>query len=440
MRRAPFTTWAVCGTAAIIAIVLVWTLSRADVTEYITTFGANIPTDNVVLDYAKGVGWALALGATLFLWPVCLRDKMMLAGMWLVRCAVMLGVMLPYEEHYPGLDSWLYFTGAHAIDSDLFSILLKGNSNFIVLLGALHLKIGPDSYHAMKVSSGYAGLAAVYLLYRGAAILVHARKRWIFWALGLYPSVLFWSSIMGKDPVVLLGIALHIWGLIQVAYLGKRKHLITAAVGLALASIVRIWMGPILLVPALILLALKIRHTGWRIVTVSAALALLAFLAPVTASRLEIDPGADLFASTQSVSKGWDKANSALHPDIPLNSMTDLILFTPQGVFAAYFRPLPGDLPHLLGWIAGLEDLVLLLLSVWALAKMKRQYWRNHFFLWSVALLITWGLAYSLVTYKDLGTAVRFRLQIMPVLLGLVWFLISRPFLRSTNVGHPARV
>jgi hypothetical protein len=47
--------------------------------------------------------------------------------------------------------------------------------------------------------------------------------------------------------------------------------------------------------------------------------------------------------------------------------------------------------------------------------------------LWAVALLVTWGLAYSLVTYKDLGTAVRFRLQIMPVLLGMVWFLLSRP-------------
>ena len=439
MRR-PLSTWMICVAAVVFGAALVWVLSRADIAEYISILGSNVPSDNVLTDYAKGTAWAVALGASLFLWPVGLRDKGMLLGMWFIRCFVMLAVMLPYEEHYPGLDSWVYFTGAHAIDSDVLSILLKGNSSFVMLLGALHLRIGPDSYHAMKVSSGYVGLAAIYLLYRAAIALVRTEKPWIFWALGLYPSILFWSSIMGKDPVVLFGIALHIWGLVQVVSHGKRKHLLTVVAGLAVASVVRIWMGPILLVPALVLFALKIRHIGWRVLTVSAALALLAFLAPVTASRLEIDPTSDLFSSTQSLSRGWDKANSALHPDIQLNSMTDLILFTPQGVFAAYFRPLPGDLPHLLGWIAGLEDLILLLLSAWALLKMRKRYLRNHFFLWGVALLITWGLAYSLVSYKDLGTAVRFRLQIMPVLLGMVWFLISRPFMIRLNNGYSAHV
>lgn len=412
-----------------------WVTSRSEIQEYVAALGSNVPSDNVLVDYVKGVGWAVMLGASLFLWPVSLRDKVMLMGMWFVRCIVMLIVMLPYEEHYAGLDSWVYFTGAHSIGSDVLSIILKGNSNFVMLLGALHLKIGPDSYHAMKVSCGYVGLAAIYLLYRAAVGLIGAEKSWIFWCLGLYPSILFWSSIMGKDPVVLFGIALHIWGLVQVVYFRKRKHLLTVVLGLAIASVVRIWLGPILLIPALMLFALKIRHIGWRILTVSAAVTLLAVLAPATASRLEIDPSADLFASTQSVSKGWDKANSALRPDMELNSMTDLILFTPQSVFAAFFRPLPGDLPHLLGWIAGCEDLVLLVLSAWALLKMRRRYWRNHFFLWGATLLVTWGLTYSLVTYKDLGTAVRFRLQIMPVLLGMVWFLISRPFMtRRTDL------
>jgi hypothetical protein len=425
MNRTP-TTLVIVGaiaTLGAIAALTVW----PEFLTFVVQSGANVPSEDVYLDYEKGVGWALLLGTSIFLWPVSLVDRVMVFGMWLVRCLVMLVVMLPYEAHYIGLDCWPYFVNAHSALSEFLFGALKGGSGFIVSVCALHLKIGPDSYHAMKVSSGYVGLAAIYLLYRAAVALTGVEKRWMFWALGLYPSVLFWSSIMGKDPVVLFGIALHLWGLMRVVCYAQHKHLIAVIVGMGLASAVRIWMGPILLVPALLLFAFKIRHVGWRVVTVSLVIGLLAVLAPATATRLDIDPTTDLFASTQSFTRGWDKANSALHPDVELTSLTDLVLFTPQSVFAAYFRPLPGDLPQLFGVIAGCEDLVLLILSAWAVLKLRRLYLRNHVFLWAVALLVTWGLAYSLVTYKDLGTAVRFRLQIMPVLLGMVWFLLSRP-------------
>jgi hypothetical protein len=431
--------WLTSLAAAVVGCLIIWFLTNRGVEEYIEALGNNVPTDNVLVDYGKGVIWAILLGLSILVWPVNLGDKLILLCMWLVRCVVMLVFMLPYEEHYPGLDCWFYFTGAHAINMDIISVIARGGSDFVVLLGSLHLKIGPDSYHAMKVSSGYVGLGAIFLLYRAAVVLMRSERRWVFWVLGLYPSILFWSSILGKDPLVLFGIALHIWGLIHVVYCGKRKHLFAVVAGLALAAIIRIWMGPILLVPALGLFALRIRHNGWRLLTVSAVLVSLAVLAPATASRLEIDPAADLFASTQSFNKGFDKANSAMRPDFELTSLTDLLLFTPQSVFAAFFRPLPGDLPHLLGWVAGCEDLVLLILSAWALLKIRRSCWRNHLFLWGVTLIMVWGLAYSLVTYKDLGTAVRFRLQIMPVLLGMVGFLIGRPFVTWEGARNASR-
>jgi hypothetical protein len=427
--------------AGILVILLLAALTiRPDFPEFVDHAGANIPSDNVFLDYAKGIAWSAFLGLTLFLWPVALRDKLTLLAMWGIKCVVMLGVMLPYEEHYVGLDCWGYFSSAHAASTDFLAALLKGGSDFVVTLGVIYLKVAPDSYHAMKATFGYGGLVAIYIFYRAAVGLTRVDRPWMFWALGLYPSVLFWSSILGKDPVVLLGISLHVWALVRVVCYGERAHLLTAIAGLALASIVRVWMGPIMLIPALVLFALKIRHIGWRVFTVSAVTAMLAAMAPATASRLEVDPTADLFQSTQSFTRGWDKANSAMHPDMELNSLTDLILFTPQSFFAAYFRPLPGDLPHLFGWIAGCEDLVLLLLSTFALFKLRRYHWRNHFFLWGATLLLTWGLAYSLVTYKDLGTAVRFRLQIMPVLLGMVWFLVSGPFRARINDWHGGRV
>jgi hypothetical protein len=81
----------------------------------------------------------------------------------------------------------------------------------------------------------------------------------------------------------------------------------------------------------------------------------------------------------------------------------------------------------LFGWLAGFENLGLLLLSIWALFRVRFVYFRNPIFLWSVALLLTWGLAYTPVAYRDLGTAVRFKLQIIPVLLGLIGYMLREP-------------
>ena len=113
------------------------------------------------------------------------------------------------------------------------------------------------------------------------------------------------------------------------------------------------------------------------------------------------------------------------------------ILRRPESVFIAYFRPLPGDVSNLFGWLAGFENLILLLVCIWAVCCFRVRYLSNDLFLWAVALLLSWGLAYSVVAYKDLGTAVRFKPQILPILLGIVGFLV-RGHLRQYPRERPA--
>src|ERR1700685_2401582 len=196
---------------AAIAMGLACVLTRPEVQSFIEDSGINIPTGNVVRDYASGLGWACVLLLFVLTWPVSRAHKKLLAAAWLVKCFVALVVMLPYEQHYWGLDCWSYFQRAHFGLSELSP--LNGGSDLIVWLGALHLKVGPDSYHAMKLSFALIGLVGGYLFYRSAEILIGRYSPLTFWALTLYPSVLFWSSILGKDPTMLAAIALHVWGL-----------------------------------------------------------------------------------------------------------------------------------------------------------------------------------------------------------------------------------
>jgi hypothetical protein len=413
-------------TAAVVGLGLGYAIARPNVQSFIEASGVNIPTDNVVRDYGWGVVWACVLMLFILAWPIRWEHKKMLATAWLVKCFVGLVAMLPYEAHYGGADCWSYFQRAHFGLTELTPRLVNGSADLIVWLGALHLEIGPDSYHAMKLSFAMFGFVAMYLFYLSVEALVGKFAPLIFWVLTLYPSVLFWSSILGKDPVILAAIALHVWGMVKVIVQGKNGYLLGVLAGIGAASAVRIWMGPILIVPCLLILGTRIKSFGWRIAAVVLFGLALATLGPAAADRLELAKASDLLEATRNVSRGWE-ANSGIRFDGEPDSSWDLILFTPQSMFIAYFRPLPGDVTNLFGWLAGFENLGLLMFFIWAVFRLRLAYLRNHLFLWGAALLLCWGLAYSVVAYKDLGTAVRFKLQILPILLGMIGFLIRQP-------------
>jgi hypothetical protein len=424
--RSATTIWigaltAVAG-AAIVAL-----LNTRELQEFIEASGSFIPSGNVFLDYAAGVVWAFGLGLSIFLWPIPHMHKVMLMQAWTVKCFVALAVMLPYEGQYNILDCWMYFTRAHEASAILASPFV-GGADLVVALGALHLKVGPDSYHAMKLTFSMIGLLAIYLFFLSAELLLRRASPRVFWVLFLYPSVLFWSSILGKDPVILLGIALHIWGLMNIAVKQRYGYFVAALAGLLMASAVRIWMGPILLIPALLMITFRIQHIGWRISISAVVIVVLGALGFATLNRLELDKAANVVEATQMLNRGWEKANSSLKLDTELNSISDLLLFEPQSIFIAYFRPLPGDVPHAFGMIAGCENLGLLIVTVFAVFRLRAHYFRNQVFVWAVTLMAIWGAAYGLVAYKDLGTAVRFKLQIIPVMLGVIGFLLTEPY------------
>jgi len=412
---------------------IAYLISEPALPGFIEDSGINIPTNDILHDYGDGIVWACVLLIFVLAWPVRREHKKILAAGWLVKCLVALVLMLPYEQRYWGLDCWAYFQRAHVGTGGLLAGLANSGSNIVTGLGALHLQIGPDSYHAMKLSFAMVGFIAIYLFYRAAEILLGRHSPVVFWVILLYPSVLFWSSIVGKDPLILAAIGLNVWGVASLSVSRKKIYFFAILAGVGAASVVRIWMGPILLLPCLLLAGSHIKHTGWKIAALLPIGLGLVFLIPLTFDRLQVDRAADLVEATRTVTAGWDRANSTFRLDSEVQSTWDLLLFTPQTVFIAYFRPLPGDIPNLFGWLAGFENLGLLALSAMALLRIRLRHFRSHLFVWAFALLGTWGLAYSVIAYKDLGAAVRYKLQIIPILLGVIGYLYRQPWsLRRT--------
>ena len=95
-------------------------------------------------------------------------------------------------------------------------------------------------------------------------------------------------------------------------------------------------------------------------------------------------------------------------------------------MFTALFRPLPGEVLNPFGWLAGFENAVLLALCGRAVLRTRFRELRDPIVLWAVSFVIVWAIVYGFASYQNLGTAVRFKLQVLPILLGLLFYFGRR--------------
>jgi hypothetical protein len=383
--------------------------------------GQWIPQAAIHRDYLQGVVWAMLLGAGILLWPVTERERLLLIGLWAVRCVVTLGAMLAYEGMYSFLDAYSYFGDAATGRIELGDTGFGRGTELITLLSSVQTAV-IDSYHALKVSYSYIGLIAVFLLYRAGGLLLGRTSERLLLVLGLFPSVLFWSSIIGKEPPVLLGMALYCYGVI--GWLRRRHagYMLIVAAGIVVAMSIRTWNGPILVAPLMVLLIGGVRGVWTKIALFAASGLVLVLSVRFLLSQFGVQVARDLLEAIDTYSQAWAIGGSAQQLDIDFTSFRSVIAFMPRGAFTALFRPLPGEVMNPFGLVAGFENLALLLLAGVAVVRTRWRDLKEPVVLWAVALVLVWASIYGFIAYQNLGTAVRFKLQILPVLLGLLLY------------------
>ena len=381
------------------------------------------PGGDIVTDYVLGVLWAAALGVSIFFWPISSRDRRALLQIWLIKAIVVLVLMLAYEYQY-SIDIDGYFVNAIAPDF-VWEGFKFGNGTYTMQqLAWLHLKIVPGSYHAAKVGCALIGLVGVYLFYRAAVLFLRHEDIRILYILALFPSILFWSSILGKDPITLMGISLCVYGVVAWDRLRKLRYLITIALGILIVSLIRMWLVPILMAPSLIMVIIGRRSFMWR--TVLTAMLALAFVIAILQIQdmWNIKSVEDFFRFRSYATTAFIGGGSSYKgPEI--NGFIDMIIFLPLGIFSTLFRPLPWDVPNLFGFLQSLDNLVLLLLLVMAVKRTRLKELKEPLVLWAISFIIIWAALHGLVVF-NFGTLVRYKLQILPVLLGLLLYLSRR--------------
>lgn len=399
----------------------------------------NIGSPDPNWDYMIALVWAVLVLAGLLIVPLPAAHRRVLAVLWIARIGVTLGFMLFYEASY-GLDAYYYFlqgaqhgnpwgvAGAGAFGS--------GTAN-LVGLSWLHQQLLPGSYHALKLTWALIGLLAVYLFYRAVRLHLGREDLRVLWLLGLFPSVLFWGSILGKDPITLLGVALYCLGVVGFVKGRAPRYLIIAALGLALAAWIRIWLAAIFILPLAAFLFVGRGNWIRKTVLVAIAIPALALSVEAFSNRFQIETAEELVERTDALSQGWARGGAAQQIEGGFTSTGSMLSFVPVGMFTALFRPLPGEVLNPFGLLAGAENLLLLSILLFAAWKGRWRHLRDPVLAWAALLLCVWAATYGFVSYQNLGTAFRFKVQVMPILILLSLALLSR---RSSSqpVHRPA--
>jgi hypothetical protein len=389
-------------------------------TNSIVILGKNIPQDNIVTDYLIGVIWAVMFGIVILLLPT--HDRAAIFSVWLAKIFVTLVAMLFYEANY-GLDSYYYFSAPRDSNFEWTGFSIGSGSANITNLVWLCYKVMPQSFHALKVTFAMVGLVAIYVFYRAAVMFLEEENIRVLYAIGFFPSILFWSSIFGKDPIALLGISFYTYGVVGWYKSQRLRYLWILGFGILLATFIRSWLGIILLAPMALLTVRSVRGILPKIVlTVLISSALLLAWGALQ-QQFGLESYEDTLETLDTQSRSWSKGGAGQEVTADFTQGNQAIAFLPLGIFTALFRPLPGEILNPFGLLAGLENFWLLL-QLWQAIKVTR--WKDlntPLIQWAVLFVLIWGSAYGFVSYQNLGTAVRFKLQILPVLLGLLLYL-----------------
>lgn len=420
MREAPFGSAAWMVSAVLLAVGL--GLLVPAFTGMVVVAGRNIAQPHIISDYTWGIVWAALLTFSLVLWPVSQRDRLLLVAVWLLKAGVALGPMMFYEMSYTVLDAYWYYDHAiasRAVGAEFgLGLGLENTLSMVFLLGKL---VGP-SYHALKIAFSFIGLAGIYAFYRAAVIVTGREDARVFLGIALFPSILFWSSILGKDPIALFGMGVYAYGVCAWQRRASHRYLAVVAAGIIVSAGIRLWFAPLLMVP-LLWLTLRAQTGAIRRLAILSA-ALVAFTAGMYTLRdhFSIETTRDLLQATNTISRAWAEGGSAR--ELPeFTSLPAVAAFIPRGAFTALFRPLPGEVRHIFGLLAGVENLLLIGLLLLAVLRLRRDAIADPLIQALILLVLAWSVLYSVVSYQNLGTAVRFKLQILPVLLGLLMYL-----------------
>jgi hypothetical protein len=267
----------------------------------------------------------------------------------------------------------------------------------------------------------------VWWFYRAVVVAVGRPYPAAFYLLAFFPSILFWSSILGKDPLQFFFLGLYAYGGSMWLVEGRLAGAWYAGLGAAGSYLLRPWLGTTA-VATLSVATILGRCKPWQIGLTVAALALSVLVVnPLAVSKslsLDfIDDPEKLRELLESKAEGVAKApGSGSKAEVIEVGQTSWAI----AVFSGLFRPLPFDITNPFTALAAIENSIVLLLALIGLFRFRIVYFRDPLVLWPLLMSLSWALLYGFIVMANFGAGARYKLQVWPFLLMVVVCLVHR--------------
>lgn len=383
---------------------------------YIHNFGVKAP----LFDYF--CGWCLALLLSLLLIILPIKFKNYLLSAWFLKVFVIFFFDYIYESHYKSLDMYMYFNIAKNTPSYLLKTF-NDTHNMVAILSYLYI-LFPTSSSLATVFCAFIGLIALYIFYKGASLIIGHDSKALLMFLLFTPSLLFWSSILGKDPIVLFLISLYFLGLAIFIKRTGLKMLSTSAFLIIFAFIgfifFRFWLIGIFGISLFLsfLVLEKIKNYKKVLITII-FMPIIFFTGFIILHRFHIYNLQSYVYFMSRISHSWAKGGSA--QNITFSSFKGYLIDMPFMIFTALFRPLIWDGHNLFQLFAGLQNTVLLIFFIYAVYRLKFLSLKNDKLRILLINIFVWSFIYAPISFQNLGTANRFEIQILPFIITYIF-------------------
>jgi hypothetical protein len=305
------------------------------------------------------------------------------------------------------------------------------------ICGIITLATG-NAMPTLFVIFALAALWGGYFFYRAFCIAFPEGNRGLYGVLVvLTPSIVYWSSAIGKDALAQLFIGISAYGFARAVRRMSARAIMICAIGIAGATASRPHVGAMLAIGMLLPFTLGRTRGGW--VTVSAKVVLVPILVAstyLTVRQAQSFVGVESTDFRSSVDRLREQSQSTQTGGSTYNEGESLPRRVIQGPFLA-FRPFLWEAHSAMAGVAALEGLALLVfawckrMDFWALVRR----WRDPYVLFILVYSLEFAVIFAAAT-SNFGILVRQRIMMVPVFLML--FCAKLPASRAVAGLAPA--